>query len=120
MTSVFPVPAELAASAWIDERKYEALYEASLANPDAFWRAQAKLLTWIKPFTTVKNASFAGDVSISWFEDGALNVTANCIDRHLPARAGQTAIIWEGDSPPSNATSLMPNCTPKFAASPMC
>jgi acetyl-CoA synthetase len=69
-------------------------------DPDAFWREHGKRLDWIKPYTTVKNVSYApGDVSIKWFEDGTLNVSANCIDRHLATRANQTAIIWEGDDP---------------------
>jgi hypothetical protein len=65
-----------------------------------FWAEQAKRIDWIKPFTKVKNTSFApGNISIKWFEDGVLNVAYNCIDRHLPKRGDQTAIIWEGDDP---------------------
>ncbi|MBI1272935.1 MAG: acetate--CoA ligase [Alphaproteobacteria bacterium] len=95
----FPVPAEFARHAHIDAARYKEMYDRSVREPDAFWREQAARLTWIKPFTRVKNAGFEGDVQIKWFEDGALNVAANCIDRHLPARAKQTAIIWEGDDP---------------------
>lgn len=70
------------------------------ARSDAFWAEQAENLDWIEKFTTVENTSFApGKISIKWFEDGVLNVAYNCIDRHLPARAKQTAIIWEGDDP---------------------
>jgi acetyl-CoA synthetase len=74
------------------------MYAASMKDPDAFWGEQGKRLDWIKPYTLVKNTSFDyGAVSIKWFEDGTLNVCANCVDRHLPTRADQVAIIWEGD-----------------------
>jgi len=98
-TSLFPVPAALAASAWIDEASYQRLYEQSLADPEGFWREQAKRIHWQKPPTRIKNASYIGNVQIKWYEDGVLNVSENCIDRHLATRADQTAIIWEGDSP---------------------
>lgn len=97
---VYPVPAATAAHAWIDEAKYKAMYEASVSDPEKFWAEQGKALTWIKPYTRAKNTSFEpGNVNIRWFEDGTLNVSANCIDRHLAARGDQVAIIWEGDSP---------------------
>ncbi|TMK07125.1 MAG: acetate--CoA ligase [Alphaproteobacteria bacterium] len=83
----------------IDEAEYFRLYEKSLADPDAFWGEQGKRLDWIKPYTKVCNASFTGDVSIRWYEDGTLNASANCIDRHLAKRGDQTAILWEGDDP---------------------
>jgi acetyl-CoA synthetase len=98
-TSVFPVDERVARNAWIDEARYFALYERSLKDPEGFWREEGKRLHWIKPFTKVKNTSFTGDVSIRWYEDGTLNAAYNCIDRHLPERADQTAILWEGDSP---------------------
>jgi acetyl-CoA synthetase len=98
-TSLFPVPAKVAEGAWVDEAKYFKLYEESLANPDKFWGDQGKRIDWIKPYTKVKNTSFKGDVSIKWYEDGTLNASYNCIDRHLATRADQTAILWEGDSP---------------------
>ncbi|HUH84252.1 MAG TPA: acetate--CoA ligase [Stellaceae bacterium] len=98
-TSLFPVPEDVARSAWIDAAGYARLYEQSLADPEGFWREQAKRLHWMKPFTKVKDTRFTGDVSIRWFEDGVLNVAENCIDRHLATRADQTAILWEGDSP---------------------
>ena len=76
------------------------MYAASLADPDAFWGEHGQRLDWIRPYTKVKNTSFAWpDVSIKWFEDGKLNVSTNCIDRHLASRGEQTAIIWEGDDP---------------------
>ncbi|MBQ0750130.1 MAG: acetate--CoA ligase [Roseovarius sp.] len=84
----------------IDQAKYERMYADSISNPDAFWGEHGKRLDWIKPYTKVKNTSFAYDnVSIKWFEDGTLNVAANCIDRHLAKRGDQTAIIWEADDP---------------------
>ncbi len=98
-TNVFPIPDDLAKSAWIDEAAYFRMYEKSIADPEGFWAEEAKRLTWMKPFTKVKDCSFEGDVHIRWFYDGTLNASANCIDRHLATRADQTAILWEGDSP---------------------
>jgi acetyl-CoA synthetase len=83
----------------IGEAEYFRLYESSLADPDRFWSEHGKRIDWIKPFTKVRNASFEGDVHIAWYEDGTLNASYNCIDRHLPRRAEQTAILWEGDDP---------------------
>jgi acetyl-CoA synthetase len=94
-----PVMNATAKDSWIDSAQYAALYEQSVRDPEAFWGEQGKRLDWMKPYTRVKNTSFTDDVSIRWFEDGSLNVTQNCIDRHLPLRASQTAFIWEGDSP---------------------
>jgi len=97
---IFEPPANIVARAKIDLKKYEEMYAQSVNNPDDFWGEQAKRLDWMKPFTKVKNTSFAyPDISIKWFEDGELNVSANCIDRHLEKRGEQTAIIWEGDDP---------------------
>src|SRR6266566_4591614 len=83
----------------IDEAEYFRLYERSLPDPDGFWGEQGNRLDWIKPYTKVCNASFTGDVSIRWYEDGTLNASYNCIDRHLAKRGDQTAILWEGDDP---------------------
>ncbi|MCE9648009.1 MAG: acetate--CoA ligase [Parvibaculum sp.] len=97
---LFPVSEDWKARAIIDDVRYAALYEASLKDPDTFWREEATRIDWLKPFTRVKNTSFdPKNLSIKWFEDGALNVSANCIDRHLADRADQVAIIWEGDDP---------------------
>jgi len=97
---IYDVPAEWKQRALVDDAKYKQMYEASIKDPDKFWGEQAKRIDWIKPFTKVKNVSFApSNVSIKWFEDGTLNAAYNCIDRHLPKRAKQTAIIWEGDDP---------------------
>src|SRR3954452_17692435 len=96
---IYEIPAEWKQRAFISEAKYEEMYQRSVKDPNGFWGEQAKRIDWIKPFTTVKNTSYTGDVSIKWFEDGTLNAAYNCIDRHLPKRAKQTAIIWEGDDP---------------------
>jgi acetyl-CoA synthetase len=96
---IFPVPANFAANALIDADEYQRLYEESVANPDGFWREEAMRVDWLTPFTRVKNTDFNLPVSIKWFEDGALNVAQNCLDRHLETRGDKTAIIWEGDDP---------------------
>jgi acetyl-CoA synthetase len=97
---VHGVTPEWAERAYIDAQKYQDMYRRSIEDPDGFWGEQAGRLDWTTPFTRVKNATFEyPHVSIKWFEDGALNVSANCIDRHLKDRGGQVAIIWEGDNP---------------------
>ncbi len=94
------VPAEFAKKAKINQSRYEELYAQSVENPDAFWSEQGKRLHWSKPFSKVKNTTYEyPNVSIKWYEDGELNVSVNCIDRHLAERADQVAIIWEGDDP---------------------
>ncbi len=98
-TSYAPT-AKFAENAHIDKAGYEALYAQSIEDPISFWAEHGKRVDWIKPFEKVKNVSYEHpDVSIKWFEDGTLNVSANCIDRHLESRGSQTAIIWEGDNP---------------------
>jgi acetyl-CoA synthetase len=98
--SLYPVPEEWKKRAHMTAAQYEAAYAESVRDPDGYWRKEAARLDWARPFTKVKNASFDPDnLSIKWFEDGALNISANCIDRHLAKRADQTAIIWEGDNP---------------------
>ena len=96
---VYPVKPEWEAKALLDAETYKQWYEESIADPNAFWAKHAQRLDWFKPFTKVKNTTFDGDVSIKWFEDGELNVSHNCIDRHLATRGDQVAIIWEGDNP---------------------
>ena len=97
---VYPVSPEVAAQAHIDNAKYEAMYEQSINDPDTFWGEEGKRLDWFKPYTKVKNTSFdPHNVSIRWFEDGTLNASYNCLDRHLETRGDQVAIIWEGDDP---------------------
>jgi acetyl-CoA synthetase len=84
----------------VDDATYQAMYTASISNPDAFWGEHGKRIDWFKPYTKVKSTSYKpGKVKIAWFEDGITNVSYNCIDRHLAKRANQTAIIWEGDDP---------------------
>ncbi|MBO0664257.1 acetate--CoA ligase [Jiella sp. MQZ9-1] len=84
----------------IDDATYKAWYETSVSDPEGFWGEHAKRIDWIKPFSKVKNTSYApGNIDIRWFEDGTLNVAANCIDRHLATRGDQVAILWEGDDP---------------------
>ena len=95
---------EIAENAHADAARYEELYQKSVSDPEGFWAEEGKRLDWIKPFSKVKNTSFEYDnVSIKWFEDGTLNVAANCIDRHLATRGDQTAIIFEPDNPEEDA-----------------
>ena len=97
---LYPVPDEWKTRAHYDKARYDADYKRSIEDPEGFWGDTAKRVDWIKPFTKVKNVSYApDDVSIKWYEDGTLNVSANCVDRHLKDRADQTAILWEGDDP---------------------
>ncbi|WP_339860467.1 acetate--CoA ligase [Paremcibacter congregatus] len=99
----YPVPESYAAAAHIDEEKYNDLYAQSLADPEEFWGAVGHRLDWMTPYTSVKDVSFAKeDLHINWYKDGTLNASVNCIDRHLPDRADQTAIIFEGDEPSSS------------------
>jgi acetyl-CoA synthetase len=98
--TVYKVQKDWKKNAFIDKDEYEKLYEKSVEKPDKFWCKQGERIDWIKPYSLVKNTSFAyPDVSIKWFEDGTLNVSANCIDRHLKKRGHQSAIIWEPDDP---------------------
>ena len=97
---IHPVPADFARQAWADAEKYQEMYQASIDDPEAFWREQGKRIDWIKPYEKIKDVDFHQDnLHIKWFYDGTLNACYNCVDRHLPKRAEQTAIIWEGDDP---------------------
>ena len=97
---VYTASTDFIAGAHVDAAAYARMYAASVSDPDAFWAEQGHRIDWIKDYTIVKNSRFdLGHVSIKWFEDGTLNVSANCIDRHLISRATQTAIIWEPDDP---------------------
>ena len=92
------IPANIADRCLISPEQYQEKYQQSVSSPDAFWGEQGHILDWIKPYQKVKNTSFApGNVSIKWYEDGTLNLAANCLDRHLAERGNETAIIWEGD-----------------------
>ncbi|KXI28913.1 acetate--CoA ligase [Paraglaciecola hydrolytica] len=98
--SLYPVSDALKSSAHANKEEYQRLYQWSVEDPEAFWAEQGKRLDWIVPFSQVKNCSFAKDkASVKWYEDGQLNASYNCIDRHLPDNAQRTAIIWEGDDP---------------------
>ena len=102
---IFPVTEEWTKRAFIDRETYERMYAQAAADPDAFWQREAQRVDWIKPFTKVKETSFnEADFGIKWFADGALNISANCVDRHLPARANDVAILWEGDDPSQSRT----------------
>ncbi len=106
----YPPSQEFASSAHIDAAKYDEMYAASINDPEKFWAKHARDLDWIEPFTKVKNTSFEhGSVDIRWFEDGVLNVAANCIDRHLKTRGDQTAIIFEPDDPETPAQHITYN-----------
>ncbi|MBL8708544.1 MAG: acetate--CoA ligase [Rhodospirillaceae bacterium] len=96
---VFDVPANIAARALVNGDKYEAMYRQSVTDNAGFWAEQGRRIDWIKPYTQIKDVDYTGEIRIRWYHDGTLNVAANCIDRHLPKRAEQTAIIWEGDDP---------------------
>ncbi|CAN1568207.1 Acs Acyl-coenzyme A synthetases/AMP-(fatty) acid ligases [Caulobacteraceae bacterium] len=102
---VFPVPAAWAERAHMDTAAYEAACARVDSDPDGFWRDVAGRLDWIKPFTQVKDVSWnREDFRIKWFADGVLNVSVNCLDRHLPTRADDVAFIWEGDDPADSKT----------------
>ena len=97
---VYPGPREWAEEALINSERYAEMYRESVEDPEAFWRREAQRIDWIKPFTQVKETSFhEADFGINWFADGTLNLSANCLDRHLATRGGATAIIWEPDDP---------------------
>ncbi len=97
---VYPVPARWKKRAYVDDAGYRKMYADSIKDPDRFWAKQAKRIDWFKAPKKIKNTSYAWPkVSIKWFEDGILNVSYNCIDRHLKKRADQVAIVWEGDDP---------------------
>jgi acetyl-CoA synthetase len=102
--AVYPASDEFVANAHVNAAQYAEMYAASVADPEAFWAEQGLRINWTRPFTKVKDTDFTfGQVSIKWFEDGKLNVSANCIDRHMTTRATQTAIIWEPDDPKTPA-----------------
>ncbi|MCA9553422.1 MAG: AMP-binding protein, partial [Myxococcales bacterium] len=103
MQDVYPVPAEVAAAALVNEARYKEIYDRSVADPEGYWREQAERITWAKKPTKIRNVDFTGDVSIKWYEDGELNVAYNCIDRHLETRGDQVAFIFEGDNPEVSA-----------------
>ncbi len=100
MTTTYSPSDEIKSKAHVDAAKYDEMYARSISDPEGFWADVAERIDWIKKPTKIKNTSFApGNISIKWFEDGSLNVAANCVDRHLATRGDQTAIIWEPDDP---------------------
>ena len=104
MTKTYAPTAEFAANSHADKATYDKMYAESIADPEAFWGEHGKRIDWMKPYTKVKDVSYEyGNVGIKWYEDGTLNVSANCIDRHLETRGDQTAIIWEPDNPGEDA-----------------
>ena len=102
---LIPVKAGWSSRAYIDQAKYEEMYTQSISDPEDFWDKHGKRLHWMKAYSKVKDVSYAhDDVHIRWYYDGTLNASVNCLDRHLPERADQTAIIWEGDEPSDSKT----------------
>ena len=102
---IYPVPADFAAKSNLTPGAYKAMYAQSIADPEAFWGEQGKRLDWLTPYTQVKDVSWdKADLHVKWYADGVLNVTENCIDRHLSKRADKPAIIWEGDDPSDSIT----------------
>jgi len=100
MSKTYPVIAAAAQRTHVDQQRYEDMYHKSIENNAGFWSEQARRISWIMPFSKVREVSFdRDDLHIRWFEDGTLNACYNCVDRHLESRADQTAIIWEGDDP---------------------
>jgi len=99
-SKTYPVKPEIAARTFADDEIYQSMYQASVNDPESFWGEHGQRLDWIQPYSKVKNTHFGSDeVNIKWFEDGVLNASANCIDRHLETRGDQIAIIWESDDP---------------------
>lgn len=96
---LYPVPPEVAKNAWINEPKYKEMYERSVKDPEGFWAEQAERLDWVQKWKKVKETSFKKPVSIKWYQGGKLNVSANCIDRHLQKRGDKVALLWEPDNP---------------------
>ena len=100
VNEIYPVPDAVKKRALIDEAQYEAMYARSVEDNEGFWAEQAGRVDWIRPFTKVRDVSFAkDDLHIRWFYDGSLNVCYNCVDRHLETKGDDVAIIWEGDDP---------------------
>ena len=102
---LFPVSAEWAKRALVDEAGYQEMYRQSVDNPEEFWGEHGNRIDWITPYTEVKDVSYDhDDVHIRWYHDGTLNASVNCLDRHLEKRGDQVAIIWEGDEPSDSKT----------------
>ena len=119
MSDLYSVPPNIQARALINNDAYQRMYRQSIEDPDVFWADQAKaFLDWYQPWHTVSDADLPNG-NVRWFDGGELNVSVNCIDRHLPARANQTAIIWEGDEPTDDEKSPIKSCTTTSVNWPM-
>ena len=104
-TRLFPVPADLERPTHCDEARYRAWYARSIEDPEGFWGEHGRRIDWTRPYTKVKDVSYAADdLHIRWFEDGTLNACVNCVDRHLAAHGARTALVWEGDDPAEEST----------------
>ena len=104
-TRLFPVPAGPDRPTHCDEARYRAWYARSIEDPEGFWGEHGRRIDWIRPYTKVKDVSYAADdLHIRWFEDGTLNACVNCVDRHLAAHGDRTALVWEGDDPAEEST----------------
>jgi len=102
---IYPVPEAFARQANLTPERYKEMYARSVSDPEGFWSEQGQRIDWIKPYTKAKDVSWEeGDFGIEWYADGVLNVSANCLDRHLNTRGDKPAIIWEGDSPGDSLT----------------
>jgi acetyl-CoA synthetase len=101
--ALIAIKPEIASASRVNEARYRTMYAEAARNPDGFWREEMKRIAWMREPTKIKNVDFNGDVTIKWFEDGELNASVSCLDRHLATRGDQVAIIWEGDDPNSDA-----------------
>src|SRR4051812_12295802 len=102
--ALIAVKPEIAAKAIVNQERQRAMTEAAARDPEGFWRQEMRRIAWMREPTRIKNTSFSGDVSIKWFEDGVLNASVSCLDRHIEAGNGdRVAIIWEGDDPDSDS-----------------
>ncbi|MGL4278889.1 MAG: AMP-binding protein, partial [Albidovulum sp.] len=98
--AAYAAPEDFIRNAHVNAKGYAETYAASVADPEGFWAAEGRRIDWITPYSRAKNTDFTfGKVSIKWYEDGTLNISANCVDRHVATRGNQTAIIWEPDDP---------------------
>ena len=102
--SVFKIPSEFAANAWIDAEKYQEMYDWSIRDPEGFWGEQGKRLEWIKPYTKVKDGGYSDPYHFRWYYDGTLNASVNCVDRHLATHKDKVALLWQGDNPQESKT----------------
>jgi acetyl-CoA synthetase len=100
--TLFPIISDIAAHAHVSTAQYDQLVAAAAADPRAFWAEECKRIAWMKPPTKILSGDFTGDIRVKWFEDGTLNASVSCLDRHLEKRGDQVAIIWEGDNPDSS------------------